>query len=199
MNGKAVMIVTHPVNTATMTIRRKADVIVLVLLMSYTVYILYSPSLKRFYKGFTSDIDSRILYHNGGHEDFTKKGIPWTLCWHTTKTTKSDALKLEKKLKNLTNSRLIELMLKYNEDLTIEGQQIISGSEPWRFSHGDDIMNSKAFMIVTHPVHTAKRAIILIDCSPFLFYNPLSYPLTEEKMGNQKRRLPLVHFRFLGV
>ena len=98
--------------------------------MPYSVYILFSPSLKKFYKGHTSDIEKRMQYHNGGHEDFTRKGIPWTLCWHTTKATKGEAMKLEMKLKNLTNKRLIDLMLKYHEDLTTEGQEIINGFEP---------------------------------------------------------------------
>ena len=39
-------------------------------------------------------------------------------------------MKLEMKLKNLTNKRLIDLMLKYHEDLTTEGQEIINGFEP---------------------------------------------------------------------
>ena len=46
-------------------------------LFMFVVYILYSYSLKKFYTGFTADIDQRMMFHNLGMNHFTKKGIPW--------------------------------------------------------------------------------------------------------------------------
>ena len=98
--------------------------------MYYRVYILYSVTLNKFYKGSTSDLEQRIAYHNNGFEKFTRNGIPWILCWSTVKPTKSEAVKLESKLKNLSRSRLYQFMLKYDNDLSNDGKEIIQRFEP---------------------------------------------------------------------
>jgi putative endonuclease len=81
--------------------------------MAHFVYILYSPSLKQFYKGQTSDLDDRVKRHNAGYESATQSGCPWLLLWHTAKENRSQAIILEAKLKNLSRERLIAFMLKY--------------------------------------------------------------------------------------
>jgi len=98
--------------------------------MSYQVYILYSSKLSQFYKGYTSNIVNRIKYHNSGFEKFTKKGSPWELVWCTTKSTRQEAIQLERKLKNLSHTRLISFFKKYNENLTPFGKSFPSGFEP---------------------------------------------------------------------
>ncbi len=85
--------------------------------MSQYVYILYSSSKDSFYKGQCSNIRERLDRHNSGYELYTKSGVPWKLLWFTEKKLKSEAIKLEKKLKNLTRIRTIELMQKYQEDI----------------------------------------------------------------------------------
>ncbi len=84
--------------------------------MFYT-YILYSQSLDIFYKGSTNNIEDRILRHNKGLESFTSKGIPWNLLWYTKKSSKSEAYRLEMKLKNLSRERLIRFIKKYKDDI----------------------------------------------------------------------------------
>ena len=69
-------------------------------IMFYT-YILYSNSLETFYKESTSDIFDRMNRHNSGQERYTKKGAPWILLWFTEKPDRSEAYRLEMKLKNL--------------------------------------------------------------------------------------------------
>ena len=81
----------------------------------FTIYILYSPSLDRFYKGQTNNLSNRLTRHNSGYENFTKGGIPWKLIWATGKETRSEAKKLESKLKNLGRDQTINFMLKYAE------------------------------------------------------------------------------------
>ncbi|MEZ4936592.1 MAG: GIY-YIG nuclease family protein [Crocinitomicaceae bacterium] len=83
----------------------------------YYTYVLYSPSLNTFYKGSTNDLESRLYRHNHGYEKFTKKGVPWELIWFTQKPTKSDAIKLEFKLKNLSHDRLKAFIIKFNSDI----------------------------------------------------------------------------------
>ena len=81
--------------------------------MSYFVYILYSPSTDSYYKGQTSNLEERLSIHNSGYEKATKYGAPWQLVWSATKETRGEALKLERKLKNLSRKRTIQLIEKY--------------------------------------------------------------------------------------
>ena len=81
--------------------------------MSYSVYILYSSSIDSYYKGQTSDLKDRIRRHNAGYEKATKAGIPWILVWSAIKETRGEALRLERKLKNLSRERTIQFIQKY--------------------------------------------------------------------------------------
>ncbi len=81
------------------------------------VYVLYSKRIDKFYKGITSNTTSRLVYHNNGRNQSTKKGIPWILIWATEKPDKYEAAILEKKLKNLTRKKLSRFMLKYKEGI----------------------------------------------------------------------------------
>ncbi|MBX2944461.1 MAG: GIY-YIG nuclease family protein [Cyclobacteriaceae bacterium] len=81
--------------------------------MPYFVYILQSQINQSFYKGHTDDLIRRLTEHNSGKVTYSKKFKPWNLVWCTTKPTKKEAYGLELKLKNLSNERLIEFMIKY--------------------------------------------------------------------------------------
>ena len=83
--------------------------------MGHSVYILYSESLDKFYKGQTNDLSDRIMRHNMKYEKATQNGVPWTLIWCTIKLSRSSAIILERKLKNLTRKRLIDFILQYQE------------------------------------------------------------------------------------
>jgi putative endonuclease len=83
--------------------------------MAFTVYILYSSSLDMYYIGQTGNMANRLVQHNAGGEKFTSRGIPWQLVWTTNKATRSEALTLEKKIKNLNRKRLQDFMTKYSE------------------------------------------------------------------------------------
>jgi putative endonuclease len=85
--------------------------------MGYWVYILYSRSENVFYKGQTADLEDRCIRHNAGREKATAHAIPWVCLWATQKHSRSEALKLEKKLKNLSRNRTIQFMLKYRQDV----------------------------------------------------------------------------------
>ncbi len=85
--------------------------------MPHYVYILYSPSIDSFYKGRTSNLQKRMPYHNGGNSKHTLRGIPWILVWRSQKPSSTEAILLERKLKNLTRSRLIQFIEKYSEGI----------------------------------------------------------------------------------
>jgi len=101
------------------------------LFMKYFVYILYSEKTGKFYKGSTNDIIDRIKRHNNSEEIATSFGVPWILVWYIRKETRGEAMILEKKLKNLTQLRLISFMKKYNEGINQNEpfiQKLISSS-----------------------------------------------------------------------
>jgi putative endonuclease len=52
------------------------------------------------YKGFTSDLEKRILEHNSGKNIYTRFNKPWDLVYKEEFTTKSDAIKRELFLKS---------------------------------------------------------------------------------------------------
>ncbi|MBS3913449.1 MAG: GIY-YIG nuclease family protein [Bacteroidetes bacterium] len=66
----------------------------------YIVYILYSPEFRRFYKGFTSNMEERLKSHNYGRVKHTARFRPWKLLWFVELDTKKEAMVLERKLKN---------------------------------------------------------------------------------------------------
>jgi putative endonuclease len=81
----------------------------------YYCYVLYSPALGKFYKGQTHDIKARVDRHNSKLVKSTAPGAPWVLCWYTEKQNRSEAISLEMKLKNLSQKRLIQFILKYKD------------------------------------------------------------------------------------
>ena len=87
-------------------------------LMCYIVYILYSESLDRYYKGQTKDLYDRLHRHNHKYEKATQDGVPWILVWCTKKKSRSEAVLLESKLKNLTKVRLRKFIAKYKDGIS---------------------------------------------------------------------------------
>jgi putative endonuclease len=84
--------------------------------MCYFVYILYSKTTDTFYRGQTKNLPDRIRRHNSKLEKATKHGTPWILVWNTLKENRAMALSLERKLKNLSRKRIIDFIIKYNND-----------------------------------------------------------------------------------
>lgn len=74
----------------------------------FQVYILYSPSLKKYYVGSTMHLEIRIDEHNRGKSSFTKKGIPWKLIHHIDFINRTDAVQLEMKIKKRGIRRFLE-------------------------------------------------------------------------------------------
>ncbi|MER3497659.1 MAG: excinuclease ABC subunit C [Chitinophagaceae bacterium] len=81
--------------------------------MPFFVYVLFSETAGKFYIGQTQDIDNRLKRHNNGLEKFTQPYLPWILKCVIEKSSRSEAVILEKKLKNLNKEKLIKFMEKY--------------------------------------------------------------------------------------
>jgi|TARA_R110000737_G_scaffold182215_1_gene205636 putative endonuclease len=75
--------------------------------MKFYVYILFSESIDKHYIGQTNNLENRLKRHNSGYEKFTKKGKPWIVKFSITLNSRSEAMRLEKKLKNLKSNKLL--------------------------------------------------------------------------------------------
>ena len=79
------------------------------------VYILWSESTQRYYIGVSQDVSRRLSEHNQKKSRYTQNGAPWKLVWQTQKPNRSEALILERKLKNLKSAkRIAEFIEKYS-------------------------------------------------------------------------------------
>jgi putative endonuclease len=73
-------------------------------------------TVEKYYIGQTKDIQARLNHHNSGLDAFTKKYRPWSVLFYVVKETRSEAIALEIKLKNLSRQRLQEFIKKYKLD-----------------------------------------------------------------------------------
>ena len=82
--------------------------------MRYFTYIIESTTSRRWYIGYTSDLDSRINYHNKGFNRSTKGRGPWRYIFQREFASMSDALGFEKYLKKTRRKKFI--MKKFAEN-----------------------------------------------------------------------------------
>ncbi len=76
--------------------------------LMFYVYILYSEKLDSYYAGSTSDLADRIRRHNSGQSNYTRKGVPWEIVYVKTVTSRSLAVKLERKIKKRGIRRFLD-------------------------------------------------------------------------------------------
>ena len=76
--------------------------------MAFYVYILKSKKNGRYYIGSSSNVEKRTIEHNEGKTTSTKNKGPWVLVFKQSLENKSEALKLEKKLKQYKSRVIIE-------------------------------------------------------------------------------------------
>jgi len=74
----------------------------------YTVYILYNQKSSRYYVGQTSNITERLERHNQGRVKSTKFGIPWEIVLQVKVPTRSEAMILERQIKQRGAKRYLE-------------------------------------------------------------------------------------------
>jgi putative endonuclease len=76
----------------------------------FTVYILYSERTQKHYTGQTQDFANRLMEHNSGETKSISGGIPWVLVWKLQVDTRSEAVRLEKKIKMYGAKRFLEII-----------------------------------------------------------------------------------------
>jgi putative endonuclease len=80
--------------------------------MSIRVYILRSSTTGRHYCGQTDDLERRIRQHNDPGHSLTRTtkrfSGPWVLIWSTIAQTRTEALKLERRIKKRGIARFLQ-------------------------------------------------------------------------------------------
>ncbi len=80
--------------------------------MPYSVYILYSCYLNKYYVGYTSvNLDERLRKHNARHKGFTGRKADWILKYKESFETKTQAMAREKQIKKWKSRILIEQLI----------------------------------------------------------------------------------------
>ena len=77
----------------------------------YTVYILFSQSINRYYVGYTNNIERRLAEHNRKKGKYTDTGIPWKIVYTEVFATKEDAMFREKEIKSKKSRKYIENLI----------------------------------------------------------------------------------------
>ena len=70
-------------------------------------YILFSNSAQRYYTGSCDNVDKRLQRHNESRVPSTKHGVPWKLVWYKECENRSEARKLELKIKKRGAKRFL--------------------------------------------------------------------------------------------
>ena len=85
--------------------------------MNYSVYILYSTKLDRFYIGTTDDVPKRLIEHNNlQYKDaFTSRGHPWVLYLSIDGLSSEKAYYIERQIKKMKSKKYIENLISYPE------------------------------------------------------------------------------------
>jgi putative endonuclease len=78
----------------------------------YSVYIIYSQKIDKYYIGFSSNVNERLAKHNRNSKGFSNKGKPWILIYQETFSNKTDAMAREHQLKNWKNRERLETLIK---------------------------------------------------------------------------------------
>ena len=74
----------------------------------FNVYIIYSSSLEKYYAGSTDNVEKRLGQHNSGRGNFTSKGCPWILIVSMECSNRSEAVRLELKIKKRGIKRYLQ-------------------------------------------------------------------------------------------
>jgi putative endonuclease len=73
----------------------------------YFVYIIHSVATRKYYTGSCADFLLRLQHNNAGHNRSTKSGVPWTVVRLFEVADRTEALKLELRIKKRGAGRFL--------------------------------------------------------------------------------------------
>jgi putative endonuclease len=76
--------------------------------MSFVVCILFSERIEKYYIGQTNDLANRLAEHNLGETSSIRNGIPWSLAWSQLCDSRSEAVRIEAKIKKRGAKRFLD-------------------------------------------------------------------------------------------
>ena len=77
----------------------------------FTVYILRSEKIGKFYVGHTEDINKRLLRHNSGQVTATRGKGPWAIVYQEYFPSRAEAVRRELEIKSKKSSKYIERLM----------------------------------------------------------------------------------------
>ena len=77
----------------------------------FTVYILYSKQIDKYYVGQTEDLPARLLNHNSGKSPYTSRSGDWQIVYSEVYSDKCAALKRELAIKRKKSRLYIEWLI----------------------------------------------------------------------------------------
>ena len=77
----------------------------------YSVYIIYSKKLDRYYVGYTESIEKRLYEHNAGISTYTSKAEDWVLKYREEYAARSEAIKRESAIKKKKSRSYLEWLI----------------------------------------------------------------------------------------
>jgi putative endonuclease len=83
----------------------------------YHVYIIQSEKDKRYYIGYTTDIEMRLAFHNEGKNKSTKHRRPFNLIYTEKFLDKRKAMKREKEIKSYKGGNAFKQIIKQNGEV----------------------------------------------------------------------------------
>ena len=79
--------------------------------MEYSVYIIYSSRLDKYYVGYSEDLGLRLTQHNEGISTFTAKANDWELKYSESFNSREEAHKRELEIKRKKSPKYIEWLI----------------------------------------------------------------------------------------
>jgi putative endonuclease len=79
--------------------------------MQYSVYIIYSAKLDKYYVGYTENIALRLTQHNEGQSTFTSNANDWLVKYVENFNSRKDAHKRELEIKRKKSRKYIEWLI----------------------------------------------------------------------------------------
>ena len=79
--------------------------------MYFSVYIIYSLKLDKYYICYTIDLVKRLQEHNAGISSFTAKATDWVLKYQEEYSSREEAMKREREIKGKKSRKYIEWLV----------------------------------------------------------------------------------------
>jgi len=92
----------------------------------FYIYIIYSASSDKYYVGYSSDPNRRLVEHNNNERTcYTSKHRPWVLkAIFAISDNRAIAMQYEKKIKQLKSRKILELLIEHSEDINFLAQLV---------------------------------------------------------------------------